>query len=87
MESGHLLWLFFFGILMQTENVHAEGPKDSVSASRTVPPDQFDDRTLLDAFGEAAKHYLTPQQAKDYGLIDRVLESRKELPKPLAQVS
>ena len=31
--------------------------------------------------------YLTPQQAKDYGLIDRVLESRKELPKPLAQVS
>ncbi|MFN9672986.1 MAG: ATP-dependent Clp protease proteolytic subunit, partial [Microcystis sp.] len=31
--------------------------------------------------------YLTPQQAKDYGLIDLVLESRKELPKPLAQVS
>ena len=31
--------------------------------------------------------YLTPQQAKEYGLIDRVLESRKELPKPLASVS
>lgn len=30
--------------------------------------------------------YLTPQQAKEYGLIDRVLESRKELPKPLTSV-
>ena len=27
--------------------------------------------------------YLTPQQAKEYGLIDRVLESTKELPKQL----
>lgn len=27
--------------------------------------------------------YMTPQQAKEYGLIDRVLESEKELPKPL----
>lgn len=27
--------------------------------------------------------YLTPEQAKDYGLIDRVLESTKELPKAL----
>jgi ATP-dependent Clp protease protease subunit len=27
--------------------------------------------------------YMTPQQAKEYGLIDRVLESTKELPKPL----
>jgi len=27
--------------------------------------------------------YLTPQQAKEYGLIDRVLESTKDLPKPL----
>ena len=24
--------------------------------------------------------YLTPEQAKEYGLIDRVLSSRKELP-------
>lgn len=31
--------------------------------------------------------YLTPEKAKEYGLIDRVLESRKELPKPLASVS
>lgn len=31
--------------------------------------------------------YLTPFQAKDYGLIDRVLESTKELPKPLAALS
>jgi len=31
--------------------------------------------------------YLTPEQAKDYGLIDRVLESRKELPKPLGTIS
>ncbi|BAP18069.1 MAG: ATP-dependent Clp protease proteolytic subunit [cyanobacterium endosymbiont of Epithemia adnata isolate EadnSB Bon19] len=30
--------------------------------------------------------YLTPQSAKEYGLIDRVLESSKELPKPLATV-
>jgi ATP-dependent Clp protease, protease subunit len=30
--------------------------------------------------------YLTPQQAKEYGLIDRVLESRKDLPKPLTGV-
>ena len=30
--------------------------------------------------------YLTPEQAKKYGLIDRVLESRKELPKPLTSV-
>lgn len=27
--------------------------------------------------------YLTPAEAKEYGLIDRVLESRKELPTPL----
>jgi len=27
--------------------------------------------------------YLTPQQAKEYGLIDRVLESTKDLPKAL----
>jgi ATP-dependent Clp protease protease subunit len=30
--------------------------------------------------------YLTPEQAKEYGLIDRVLESRKELPTPVAGV-
>jgi ATP-dependent Clp protease protease subunit len=27
--------------------------------------------------------YLTPDQAKEYGLIDRVLSSRKELPAPV----
>lgn len=27
--------------------------------------------------------YMTPQQAKEYGLIDRVLESAKDLPKPI----
>ncbi|WP_448560849.1 ATP-dependent Clp protease proteolytic subunit [Trichothermofontia sp.] len=27
--------------------------------------------------------YMTPQQAKEYGLIDRVLESTKDLPKPI----
>lgn len=27
--------------------------------------------------------YMTPQQAKEYGLIDRVLESMKDLPKPI----
>ncbi|MGE5657540.1 MAG: ATP-dependent Clp protease proteolytic subunit [Actinomycetota bacterium] len=27
--------------------------------------------------------YMTPEQAKEYGLIDRVLENSKELPKPL----
>lgn len=27
--------------------------------------------------------YLTPQEAKEYGLIDRVLESTKDLPKPI----
>ena len=31
--------------------------------------------------------YLTPDEAKEYGLIDRVLESTKELPKPLAGIS
>ena len=31
--------------------------------------------------------YLTPDQAKDYGLIDRVMESTKELPKPLTALS
>lgn len=31
--------------------------------------------------------YLTPEQAKDYGLIDRVLESTKELPTPLAALT
>ena len=30
--------------------------------------------------------YLTTEQAKEYGLIDKVLESRKDLPKPLAAV-
>ncbi|MCL1474824.1 ATP-dependent Clp protease proteolytic subunit [Argonema antarcticum] len=28
--------------------------------------------------------YMTPYQAKEYGLIDRVLESPKELPQPIA---
>jgi ATP-dependent Clp protease protease subunit len=27
--------------------------------------------------------YMTPQQAKEYGLIDKVLESTKDLPKPV----
>jgi len=27
--------------------------------------------------------YMTPYEAKDYGLLDRVLESSKDLPKPL----
>ncbi|MGL5508563.1 MAG: ATP-dependent Clp protease proteolytic subunit, partial [Microcoleaceae cyanobacterium] len=31
--------------------------------------------------------YLTPPEAKEYGLIDRVLESRKDLPKPLPALS
>jgi len=31
--------------------------------------------------------YLTPEEAKEYGLIDRVLESRKELPKPVPALS
>lgn len=30
--------------------------------------------------------YLTPYEAQEYGLIDRVLESSQELPKPLAGV-
>lgn len=30
--------------------------------------------------------YLTPAEAKEYGIIDRVLESRKDLPKALAGV-
>ena len=30
--------------------------------------------------------YMTPAQAKEYGLIDRVLESSKELPKALSPV-
>lgn len=56
-------------------------------------------RTMLDIFAKntgqtpekIAKDtdrtfYLTPEQAKDYGLIDRVLESGKQLPKPLVGV-
>jgi len=31
--------------------------------------------------------YLTPEAAKEYGIIDKILESRKELPKPLVGVS
>ncbi|NJK40309.1 MAG: ATP-dependent Clp protease proteolytic subunit [Acaryochloridaceae cyanobacterium SU_2_1] len=31
--------------------------------------------------------YLTPESAKEYGLIDRVLESQKDLPKPLLPIS
>jgi ATP-dependent Clp protease protease subunit len=31
--------------------------------------------------------YLSPEDAKEYGLIDRILYSRKELPQPLATVS
>jgi ATP-dependent Clp protease, protease subunit len=30
--------------------------------------------------------YMTPLEAKEYGLIDRVLESSKDLPKPLAAI-
>ncbi|MGK7945670.1 MAG: ATP-dependent Clp protease proteolytic subunit [Microcystaceae cyanobacterium] len=56
-------------------------------------------RTMLDIFakntGQTADKiakdtdrtfYLTPEQAKDYGLIDRVLESNKDLPQPIAGV-
>ena len=28
--------------------------------------------------------YMTPDQALDYGLIDRVLSSKKDLPSPVA---
>jgi ATP-dependent Clp protease, protease subunit len=31
--------------------------------------------------------YLTPHEAKDYGIIDRVLESAKDLPKPMAALA
>ena len=31
--------------------------------------------------------YLTPEQAKEYGLIDKVLESRKDLPQPVPAIS
>ncbi len=31
--------------------------------------------------------YLTPSQAQEYGLIDKVLESTRDLPKPLAALS
>ena len=31
--------------------------------------------------------YLTPEKAKEYGLIDRVLESTKELPKPASIIN
>ncbi|UBF26731.1 ATP-dependent Clp protease proteolytic subunit [Kovacikia minuta CCNUW1] len=31
--------------------------------------------------------YLTPDQAKEYGLIDRVLESTKDLPKPIPAIA
>ncbi|MCU0566783.1 MAG: ATP-dependent Clp protease proteolytic subunit [Oculatellaceae cyanobacterium Prado106] len=31
--------------------------------------------------------YMTPQEAKDYGLIDRVLESPKQLPVPVAALT
>jgi ATP-dependent Clp protease, protease subunit len=31
--------------------------------------------------------YLTPQEAKDYGIIDLVLESTKDLPKPVPALS
>ncbi|HIK08424.1 MAG TPA: ATP-dependent Clp protease proteolytic subunit [Trichormus sp. M33_DOE_039] len=31
--------------------------------------------------------YLTPQQAKEYGLIDRVLDSMKDLPQPLPMMA
>jgi ATP-dependent Clp protease protease subunit len=30
--------------------------------------------------------YMTPLEAKEYGLLDRVLESSKDLPKPLAAI-
>lgn len=33
------------------------------------------------------RFYLTPQEAKDYGLIDRILESPKQLPKPMAALT
>jgi ATP-dependent Clp protease protease subunit len=31
--------------------------------------------------------YMTAQDAKEYGLIDKVLESRKDLPKTLPAVT
>ena len=31
--------------------------------------------------------YMTPQQAKEYGLIDKVLESPKDLPTPVSAIS
>ncbi|NET37851.1 MAG: ATP-dependent Clp protease proteolytic subunit [Cyanothece sp. SIO1E1] len=31
--------------------------------------------------------YMTPEKAKEYGLIDRILESTKELPQPVAALS
>lgn len=31
--------------------------------------------------------YLTPEEAKEYGLLDKILDSNKQLPKPLAGVT
>ena len=49
---------------------------DILSRNTGQPPEKIEkdtDRTF----------YLTPQEAKEYGLIDRVLESTKELPAPV----
>ena len=31
--------------------------------------------------------YMTPEEAKEYGLIDRVLENAKALPQPIPAVT
>jgi len=58
LRHSYLLYLSLFGFFVETESLNSLS-EEGITAPRIVLGDEFDDRTLLDAFGEAAKHFLT----------------------------
>jgi hypothetical protein len=59
MLSRYLRFLYLLLVLGEAKTVKADEREVDFPFSRTVDADEFDDRTLLDTFGEAAKHFLT----------------------------
>jgi hypothetical protein len=59
MELLHRLGIYLLLIMVEVKCVQAEGREETSSTPQTVQADEFDDRTLLDTFGEVAKYYLT----------------------------
>lgn len=96
-SKGHRASLPHATIVLNQSKTGAQGQATDIQIRAKEVLDNK--RTMLNIFSEATGQeadkiakdmdrmfYLTPEAAKDYGIIDRVLESSKDLPKALAAV-